>query len=91
LIADTATSGIGDEEVFRIASEQKALLITRDYHFTNPLRFPPQKTRGIIFIRHGNLASDEEIGLVKKFLALHVHEEFDGKLVTLYKDGVKIR
>jgi len=90
-IAEAATSGKTDEEVFALACDGKSVLITRDYHFTNPLRFPSEKTGGIIYIRHGNLASEEEILLVTKFLSNHPSTEFIGRLVTLYSDSVKIR
>lgn len=90
-IAESATSGNTDEEVFTLACNSKSVLITRDYHFTNPLRYPSKKTGGIIYIRHGNLTSEEEILLVSKFLSNHPHAEFSGKLATLYRDSVKIR
>lgn len=90
-IAESATSGNTDEEVFLLACSNQSILVTRDYHFTNPLRFPPEKTGGIIYIRHGNLTSDEEILLVTKFLKNHPHAEFSGRLATIYRDGVKIR
>ena len=90
-IAESATSGNSDEEVFIFACKITAVLITRDYHFTNPVRFPSEKTGGIIYVRHGNLTSEEEILLVTKFLSNHTHAEFSGRLVTLYRDSVKIR
>ncbi len=90
-IAETATSGNTDEEVFLLACNSQSILITRDYHFTNPLRFPPDKTGGIIYVRHGNLTSEQEILLVTKFLTHHPHAEFIGRLATLYRDSVKIR
>ena len=40
-IADTSSTGNHDEEIFQTVIENNAILITRDYHFTNPLRFPP--------------------------------------------------
>ena len=90
-IAESATSGNTDEEVFTLAGKSESVLVTRDYHFTNPLRFPPEKTGGIIYIRHGNLTSEEEILLVTKFLSNHPYAEFSGRLATLYRDSVKIR
>ena len=90
-VAEAGTSGNSDEEVFLLARNNKAVLITRDFHFTNPLRFPPNKTAGIIYIRHGNLSSEEEIHLVTKFLTNHPYADFSGKLTTLYRDSVKIR
>ncbi len=90
-IADTHTSGITDVEIFSLTVKNKALLITRDYHFTNPLRFPSDKTGGIIYIRHGNLTADEEIVLVQRFLSNHPYDKYSGRLVTLYKNNIKIR
>jgi predicted nuclease of predicted toxin-antitoxin system len=90
-IAEAATAGNGDGEVFRLACEFKAVLITRDYHFTNHLRFPADKTSGIIYIRHGNITAEEEIQLVTTFITKHPAEEYSGRLATLYRNSVKIR
>ncbi len=90
-IAEATTSGMSDEEIFDLALKDNAILITRDYHFTNPLRFPPDKTGGVIYIRHGNLTANEEIELVQRFLSIHPYKEYSGRLVTLYKQSVKIR
>jgi predicted nuclease of predicted toxin-antitoxin system len=90
-IAELPTAGVDDDEVFRIAQEYRALLITRDYHFTNAVRFPAQETNGVIYIRRGNLTAEEEISLVQGFLAQHKLEEYTGKLVTLYTKSVAIR
>jgi predicted nuclease of predicted toxin-antitoxin system len=90
-IAESATTGIGDEQVFHLVQERGALLITRDYHFTNAIRFPASATRGILYIRRGNLTAAEEITLIQRILAQHSTDTFIGKLVTLYKDGIKIR
>ena len=59
--------------------------------FTNPIRFPAEKTKGIIYIRHGNLKSEEEIMMAENCLRSHDLETFQGKLVALYKDGMRIR
>jgi predicted nuclease of predicted toxin-antitoxin system len=90
-IAESATSGADDKEIYNLVIQEQTVLITRDFHFTNALRFPPEKTGGIIYIRHGNLTSVEEIEIVKRFLSNHRHNEYNGRLVTLYKDSVKIR
>ncbi len=90
-IAEASTSGISDEEIFNLVLKNNAILITRDYHFTNPLRFPPNKTGGLIYIRHGNLTAIEEIKLVQRFLSIHPYNEYSGRLVTLYRNTVKIR
>ncbi|MBI3995892.1 MAG: DUF5615 family PIN-like protein [Nitrospirae bacterium] len=90
-IGETPTGGMDDLQVFNIVVGNEAVLITRDYHFTNAVRFPHNRTAGIIFIRRGNLTSEEEIGLVRDFLSHHSPEDYAGRLVTLYKNSVKIR
>ncbi len=90
-IAESSERGMDDQTVFELCRENKSLLITRDYHFTNPIRFPADKIKGIIYIRHGNLRSDEEIEILERFLAEFTPDSFSGKLVTLSKLNVKIR
>ena len=79
-----------DDDVYALALREQAVLITRDYHFTNPIRFPVGKNI-IIYIRHGNLRSEEEIRMVESFLRAHDPEVFQGRLVMLYRDSVRIR
>ena len=80
-----------DKDIFHLVLEGEAILITRDYHFTNPILYPPNKTEGIIYIRIGNLRSDEEVKIVERFFANYSPEQFKGKLVTLYRNSVHIR
>jgi predicted nuclease of predicted toxin-antitoxin system len=56
-ISEKPERGMSDEDIYALIVEEEAVLITRDYHFTNPIRFPVEKTNGIIYIRHGNLRS----------------------------------
>lgn len=84
-------SSLADEEVYKKAATQKAVLVTRDHHFTNPLRFPPENTGGIIYIRHGKLNSEEEAALVTSFLESYGSVEMQGSLVTLSKERATIR
>jgi len=74
--------------IFILCRKTKSILITRDYHFTNAIRFPTKDTEGIIYIRHGNLTSNEEIELVNQFLNTHPLEWIRSKLVILSKEGI---
>ena len=87
------SSGVGcdDSEVFEIVKKERAVLITRDHHFTNSLRFPSEESACIIYIRKGNLTTSEEIELIKWLLSSYSFEHFKGRLVTLSKDKIKIR
>ena len=90
-IAEGVTSGLQDPDVYKLVQKNNAVLITRDHHFTNSLRFPPREVLCIIFIRKGNLTSKEEIDLVEWFLSSHSFDQFPQKLLTISKDKIKIR
>ena len=90
-VAETAERGMGDQEIWELACSKPFLLITRDYHFTNPVRFAPAFCEGILYIRAGNLTADDEIHLVQRFLAAHPTDQFRGRMVTLSPGSTRIR
>jgi predicted nuclease of predicted toxin-antitoxin system len=89
-VAEAAKS-FPDERIFAKAIREHAILITRDYNFTNPVRFNTKKTEGIVYIRQGNLTVAEETAIVTAFLSTTKLEIIKGRLVTLYRDRVNIR
>ena len=90
-IAEQQSRGRDDAGVFGFTRELGAILITRDAHFTNPIRFDSSLTAGILHIVHGNLTSVEEIALVEGFLGRTSLEAYAGRLVLLAKDRTIIR
>lgn len=90
-IVEAHNQGLSDNKIFASVQKDKSVIVTRDHHFTNPVSFPAEKTAGIIYIRHGNLCSEEEIKLVENFLLRHSPEQYYGKLVLLSKDEIYIR
>ena len=67
------------------------MLVTRDPHFTNPVRFDPSVTAGILHIVHGNLTGSEEAELVGGFLRGQRPETYAGRLVLVSRGGTRIR
>lgn len=90
-VAELDARGASDEAIWAMARDAKALLITRDYHFTDRIRFNPGDSLGILFIRHGNLTSADEVSLVMRFLGVHDTHEYEGHLLTLSRGGSRIR
>lgn len=90
-MTEESFSGIDDDSVFKLALSEKRIIITRDFHFTNLIKFPASLTEGIIYIRHGNLKSTEEKELIMQFINSIKAEEIQGKLVTLYRSGYRIK
>lgn len=91
LVGPDLPPGSPDEEIFAFILKRRAVLVTRDHHFTNPVRFDLEKTQGILYVHNGNLTSIQEIDLVTDFIKKHPPEEYKGKLATLYLRSVTIR
>ena len=83
--------GMNDRMVFDLVTAGRSILLTRDGHFTNPIRFPAVKTGGIIYLTHGNLRASAEVALVHQFLISHTKDVFEGRLVLLSPTDVRIR
>ena len=83
--------GLRDEEVWQLATEGPALLVTRDHHFADPSRFDTALTLGVIYLRRGNLRVADELRLIEAFLQRHSPEEYASRLVTLSPGELRIR
>ena len=83
--------GIADPQVWAEAKKRKAILITRDYDFTNPIRFPPEEIHAVIYLRRGNLKSDQEVSLIRRFFSQYKPAQFEGKLITLTLNSISFR
>lgn len=92
-IAQHPARGMSDEAVFSLVADEKepVLLVTRDSHFANPIRFSPSRTGGILCITAGNLCGVDEAELVEQFLRTHSPKDFSGHLVLLSRSGARIR
>lgn len=84
-------SGISDDQVWQIVIAEPSLLITRDHHFTDPARFDPKESLGIVYLRKGNLAISQEVELVAKFLERHSPDQYRARLATLTPHETRIR
>ena len=91
VVAQQPDRGMPDEAVFGLAAAGARLLVTRDAHFTNSLRFPAGRTGGILYIARGNLLARQEAELVEGFLKVHKPGDYRGRLVFLTLAGPRIR
>ena len=83
--------GMTDDQVFKLAVEKQAVLITRDWDFTNFLRFDALKIKGLIYLMRGNLKGSEEAALVENFFRNHTEDFFQKKTIFLSPTQVRIR
>ncbi|MBA4416786.1 MAG: hypothetical protein C0392_02575 [Syntrophus sp. (in: bacteria)] len=50
-VLDEGISGTSDRGIYDVCLAKNRVLITLDLDFSNPFRFPPEKTSGIIVLR----------------------------------------
>jgi predicted nuclease of predicted toxin-antitoxin system len=60
-IRDHGYRGSGDEEIYRFAQEEKAVLLTGDLGFSNILKFPLGQHFGIVVARFPNEMAPRKI------------------------------
>lgn len=91
-IRDYGLRGAEDEEVYRFAQNNQAVVVTSDVDFGNILRFPIGSHFGIIIARFPNEVSTKEINrqLIKGIKAL-TEDDFKGNLVIIEPGRVRIR
>ena len=84
-------SGLSDKKIYNKAIKEERIIITRDHHFSNSFRFPPDKTKGIVYIRYGNFTSNDELKIIMKFVDSNYLNVINGKFITLYKNQISIQ
>lgn len=52
-VKDEGLLGSHDDDIFRAAVAEGRALVTLDLDFSNPLRFPPSGTAGVVVVRPG--------------------------------------
>ncbi len=56
-VRDQGLEGVADEELFEICSAEDRALVTLDHDFGHVLRFPPEKSAGIVVLEVGTRAT----------------------------------
>jgi len=90
-ISEGEFSGSRDQEIYNLMIREDAVLVTRDFHFTNSFLFNPKGTAGIVYLRKGNLKSEEEVKILLDFISKGGPDLAKDRLVTLDRTGMKIR
>jgi predicted nuclease of predicted toxin-antitoxin system len=91
-IRDHGLRGAGDDEVFKFAQREKAVLVTSDMGFGNIIRFPPSSHFGIIVTHFPNTMSVEELNrqFVEAITGLQ-ETDFRGNLIILEPGKIRIK
>jgi len=90
-IRDIGLRGAGDDVIYRRAQNEDSVLITEDLGFSNTLRYPLGRHKGIIIARFPNEMptselNDNLINAIKK-----ISEDLPGNLTIIEPDRIRIR
>jgi predicted nuclease of predicted toxin-antitoxin system len=91
-VRDYGLRGKNDEEVFKFAQINKAVLLTGDLGFGNLLHFPVGTHSGIFIAHFPNEISSRELNdqIIKAVISLK-EDEFYGNLIILEPGKLRIR
>src|SRR5208337_1042488 len=83
-VRDCGLKGKSDDEVFKFAQNQKAVILTGDLGFGNILHFPVGSHSGIVVAHYDNEISTSELNnQIMNALDTLTEEDFKGNLVIL--------
>ncbi|HEC99350.1 MAG TPA: hypothetical protein ENN18_03075 [Proteobacteria bacterium] len=91
-VRDCGLRGQSDEEVFKFAQREKAIILTGDMGFANLLRYPIGSHVGIVIAHFPNEISTSELTgqIIKAFINL-TETDFSGNLIILEPGRIRIR
>ncbi len=91
-VRDCGLRGKSDDEVFRFAQKEKAIILTGDLGFGNILHFPVGSHSGIVIAHFPNEISTSELNnhIIKAFEPLS-EIDFKGNLIIIEPGKVRIR
>jgi len=77
--------GIKNGEVYKIAEEYDAWILTRDSDFKNYQKFTEHNVRGIIVFTMNDTRTQNLLNIMKRFLEVHI-EKFSSKNLIIIED-----
>ena len=89
-INNSKLKGISDEEIIKMAKEEKSIILTFDKHFADILKYPPENYFRIIRIRIHPPILNDIITAIRNFVNDFDLKKIKGKLIILEKDGFRI-
>ncbi|MBM4346649.1 MAG: hypothetical protein FJ107_00800 [Deltaproteobacteria bacterium] len=89
---DCGLRGSSDDEIFRFAQEEKAIILTGDLGFGNHLRFPVGRHAGIVIVHFPNEVPSSVLNKqIVKALDDLSEADLKGNLIILEPGKIRIR
>jgi predicted nuclease of predicted toxin-antitoxin system len=83
-------SGASDERVYSVCLQEERILLTQDMDFSNPFRFSPLPSQGIIVLRNPSQLLAEAEYLVRMVLLRIPEERPRGRLWIVDRQQIRI-
>ena len=91
-VRDCGLRGKSDEEVFKFAQKEGAVILTADLGFGNLLHFPIGSHSGIVIVHFPNEVSTSELNhRINTAFDNLTEEDFKGNLIILEPGKIRIR
>lgn len=90
-VLEEGLSGAADEAVLAAATNEEHALLTLDFDFSNPMRFPPRKSAGIVVLVPGRRVSNAQaLERIRELLRVVETEELGSNLWIVEPGRVRI-
>lgn len=92
-IRDHGLRGFDDKKIYQFAQQNKAVLVTSDFGFSNILHYPPKEHQGIVIVHFPNEMTSDRVAqeVIKQLKGFECDDDFKGKLIILEPGKTRIR
>ena len=92
-IRDHGLRGAADEKIYRFTQQNKAVLVTSDFGFSNILHYPPKNHKGVVIVHFPNEMTTDRVNeeVIKQLKGFDREDDFTGHLIILEPGKVRVR
>ena len=90
-VLEVGLSGANDDQVLRFAVENGRVLVTLDADFAIVIRFPPEKTLGVVRLKVHPATEEKIRDAIRRALLLLQNIDLTGRLAVVDEDKIRIR
>lgn len=90
-VVEVGLSGAPDERVLRFAVENGRVLVTLDADFANVIRFPPERTVGVVRLKVYPATEEKIRQAIRRALLFLQNIDISGRLAVVDEDKIRIR
>lgn len=88
---EVGLSGATDEQILHFAVENSRVLVTLDADFANVVRFPPERTSGVVRLKVHPPTEEKIRQAIQRALALLQRADLTGCLAVVDEQKIRLR